>query len=116
MTRDRDTSNSGQPSSTRLLTVQELAETLQVPVKTIYTWRYKGAGPPGVTVGRHLRFRSEDVVAWLDDRTSPMPQGRAAGRPNAKKGNRSSRRTTEIRHKRGLRSAMPGTTRSTENP
>ena len=25
----------------RLLTVQELADLLQIPAKTIYTWRYK---------------------------------------------------------------------------
>lgn len=55
-----------QPALSRLLTVPELAELLQVPTKTIYTWRYKGEGPAGVTVGRHLRFRAEDVAVWLD--------------------------------------------------
>jgi predicted DNA-binding transcriptional regulator AlpA len=116
VTRERDISNSGQPSPTRLLTVQELAAILQVPVKTIYTWRYRGEGPPGVAIGRYPRFRPDDVVVWLDDRTSPMPQGRTAGRPNARRGNSSSRRTTEIRHRRGLRSAAPRITRSIENP
>ena len=32
----------------RLLTVQELADLLQIPAKTIYTWRYKRIGPPAV--------------------------------------------------------------------
>jgi excisionase family DNA binding protein len=104
-------------SLSRLLTVQELADLLQVPAKTIYTWRYRGEGPPGVTVGRHLRFRADDVVAWLDDRTSTMPpQGRVADRQNARIGKSSSRRTTEIRHKRGLPSAILGTPRSIKNP
>jgi excisionase family DNA binding protein len=57
-----------QASLSRLLTVRELADLLRVPVKTIYTWRYKGIGPPAVPVGRYLRFRVEDVAAWLDAR------------------------------------------------
>jgi excisionase family DNA binding protein len=58
-------------SLSRLLTVQELAELFQVPLKTIYTWRYKGTGPPAVLVGKYLRFRAEDVAAWLDARAEP---------------------------------------------
>lgn len=60
----------------RLLTVQELADLLQVPLKTIYTWRYKGIGPPAVPVGKYLRFRPKDVAAWLDARADP---GRSDG-------------------------------------
>jgi excisionase family DNA binding protein len=56
----------------RLLTVQELADLLQVPVKTIYTWRYKGIGPPAVPLGRYLRFRADDVAAWLEKRADPV--------------------------------------------
>jgi excisionase family DNA binding protein len=56
----------------RLLTVQELADLLQVPVKTIYTWRYKGIGPPAVPLGRYLRFRADDVTAWLEKRADPV--------------------------------------------
>ncbi len=59
----------GQPSLSRLLTVEELADLLQVPPKTIYAWRYKGVGPPAVPVGKYLRFRVEDVAAWLDTRS-----------------------------------------------
>jgi excisionase family DNA binding protein len=50
------------------MTVQELADLLQVPPKTIYTWRYKRIGPPAVPMGKYLRFRAEDVVAWLEQR------------------------------------------------
>jgi predicted DNA-binding transcriptional regulator AlpA len=49
--------------------VRELADLLQVPPKTIYAWRYKGMGPTAVRVGKYLRFRPEDVAAWLDART-----------------------------------------------
>jgi excisionase family DNA binding protein len=58
-------------SVSRLLTVQQLADLLQVPHKTIYTWRYKGVGPPAVRVGKYLRFRVEGVAAWLDSRSDP---------------------------------------------
>ena len=63
----------------RLLTVQELADLLQIPVKTIYTWRYKRIGPPAVPMGKYLRFRAEDVAAWLDARAD-APRGGGAGK------------------------------------
>ncbi|MEE8485323.1 MAG: helix-turn-helix domain-containing protein [Acidimicrobiia bacterium] len=52
----------------RLLTVEDFAEYLGVPVATIYAWRYHHQGPPGFRVGRHLRFRWSDVEAWIEDR------------------------------------------------
>jgi len=52
----------------RLLTVQDLADYLDVPVATIYAWRYHRQGPPGFRVGRHLRFRWSDVEQWISDR------------------------------------------------
>lgn len=52
----------------RLLTVQDLADYLGVPVATIYTWRHRGHGPPGFRVGRHLRFRTSDVTHWISQR------------------------------------------------
>jgi excisionase family DNA binding protein len=57
----------------RLLTVQEVAELLQIPAKTIYTWRYKRIGPPAVPMGKYLRFRVEDVAAWLEEHAD-VPQ------------------------------------------
>ena len=52
-------------SLNRLVTVQELANYLGVPVTTIYTWRYRHEGPPGFRVGRHLRFRWSDIQEWI---------------------------------------------------
>lgn len=49
----------------RLLTVEELAEYLGVPVATIYAWRHRHEGPPGFRVGKHLRYRSSDVDQWI---------------------------------------------------
>jgi len=80
------------PSSplSRLLTVQELADLLQVPPKTIYAWRYKGIGPVAVPIGKYLRFRPEDVAAWLEARAEP-PR-REAGMVARGGGNRSAAR------------------------
>jgi excisionase family DNA binding protein len=57
----------------RLLTIRELAAYLSVPVQTLYVWRTNGDGPRGIKVGRHLRYRPEDVEAWLDERTGKGP-------------------------------------------
>jgi excisionase family DNA binding protein len=49
----------------RLATPTEVATYLQVPVRTLYTWRYQRKGPRAHRVGRHLRYRWEDVESWL---------------------------------------------------
>ncbi len=49
-----------------LLSPQFVSEYLGVPVATIYQWRTKGIGPRAIRVGRHLRFRREDLNAWID--------------------------------------------------
>jgi excisionase family DNA binding protein len=36
----------------RLLSVDEVAEFLGIPVATLYQWRHKGAGPDAYRVGR----------------------------------------------------------------
>lgn len=52
----------------KLLTVEDLAEYLHVPVATIYAWRYRRQGPPGFRVGRHLRYRRADIEEWITGR------------------------------------------------
>ncbi len=53
-----------------LLTAQELADYLGVPVATLYAWRYRGDEPASFRVGRHLRYRAHDVETWLRSRVS----------------------------------------------
>jgi excisionase family DNA binding protein len=51
--------------SNRLLTVEEVADYLGVPKKTVYAcWREWGLR--GYRVGRHLRFRVRHVEEWLE--------------------------------------------------
>jgi excisionase family DNA binding protein len=49
-----------------LWTTQDVADYLRVPVQTLYSWRAQGYGPPARRVGKHLRYRPEDVTTWLD--------------------------------------------------
>ena len=55
-------------SSDRLLTVEDLAGYLEVPVATVYAWRYRRQGSLGFRVGKHLRFRWSDVERWIEAR------------------------------------------------
>ncbi len=48
-----------------LLSVKEVAELLQVSVRTIYDWRYRGLGPPAIRVGRHVRYELNEIDRWL---------------------------------------------------
>ena len=50
-----------------LLSPQQLAEYLGVPLATVYRWRSQREGPLGIRVGRHVRYRFTDVEDWLDE-------------------------------------------------
>ncbi len=49
-----------------LMSPQDLADYLSVPIGTVYRWNHVGSGPPALSVGRHVRYRPEEVEAWLD--------------------------------------------------
>ncbi|UAJ80193.1 helix-turn-helix domain-containing protein [Leifsonia sp. ZF2019] len=48
----------------QMLTIEQLSDDLQVPVKTIYGWQAKKYGPRAIRVGKYLRWRPEDIEAW----------------------------------------------------
>ena len=58
----------------RLMSLTDLSEMLCVPVATLYGWRHRGEGPQGYRIGRHVRYRRDEVEAWLrtqaDSRTA----------------------------------------------
>jgi excisionase family DNA binding protein len=56
------------PAPVRLLSVEEVAGMLQVPVQTIYQWRLRGLGPPSMRVGRYVRFDPADLSRWIEGR------------------------------------------------
>ena len=61
-----------------LLTLEQLAERLQLPKTTLYRWRCKGRGPRAIVVGRYIRFRPTDVEAWLEEQTNQTSKAKAS--------------------------------------
>ena len=62
-----------------LLSIEDLADYLGVPVTTIYDWRVDGKGPCGVRVGRHVKFTVSDVLAWIAAQRESRPGQRPDG-------------------------------------
>lgn len=46
-----------------------VAEKLDVTVQRLAEWRHKGVGPSYVKAGRLIRYRSEDIEAWISANT-----------------------------------------------
>ena len=58
------------------LSPQALAEREGVPLETVYGWNKTRTGPRYMKIGRHVRYRLADVVAWENSRT--IATGRTA--------------------------------------
>lgn len=55
----------------RLLTAAEVADLLGVSPGTILDWHEAEKGPPAFKIGRAVRFRREEVEAWLETKRAP---------------------------------------------
>lgn len=53
-------------SRQNLMSSSEVSAMLGVPEATLYAWTYRRVGPRSFRVGRHRRYRIEDVDAWLE--------------------------------------------------
>lgn len=53
----------------KLLSPTEVAELLGVTVGYLATRRFERKGPPFVKVGASVRYRTSDVVEWVDANT-----------------------------------------------
>jgi excisionase family DNA binding protein len=55
--------------------LQQIAEELEVPLRTLYAQRSNGGGVKGYRIGKHVRVKRSDLNAWLeqqaDDRRVP---------------------------------------------
>ncbi len=49
-----------------LLNLEELCAMLKITKGTAYRQSCNGTGPPASRVGKHLRYRRGDVLAWLE--------------------------------------------------
>ena len=60
-----------------LLTSSQVAEMLHITEEGLRRWRYRGKGPPCLRLGpRTLRYRPEDVAAWLEEQADPITKER----------------------------------------
>lgn len=66
----RSSARSATAPARRLATVEEVSDYLGVPIDTLYVWRSRGKGPRAGKVGKHLRYRWDDVEAWFDENAS----------------------------------------------
>jgi excisionase family DNA binding protein len=49
-----------------ILTAQETADLLRVPLATLCRWCSTGTGPPYYRLGRYSRWRRSEVFTWLE--------------------------------------------------
>lgn len=64
-----------------MMTPNEVANFLGVPLTTVYAWNHKGTGPRRVRIGRHVRYAKADVDLWLEKQyaeTEPVSTGGTA--------------------------------------
>ncbi|MBE7202345.1 MAG: helix-turn-helix domain-containing protein [Parafilimonas terrae] len=57
------------PDTEPLLTEAEAAELLSLSVRTLQAWRYDNSGPRYCRLGRQIRYRRADLLAWIEART-----------------------------------------------
>ena len=60
------------PINGRLLTENDVADLLNLSVRTLQQWRVSGVGPRFIKIGRAVRYRRPDIDAWVihNSRTS----------------------------------------------
>ena len=59
-----------------LLREQDAADLLNLSIRTLQSWRIRMVGPPFIQVGRAVRYRRRDLIAWIDANTIGSPIGR----------------------------------------
>ncbi|MCW5602434.1 helix-turn-helix domain-containing protein [Nitrosomonas sp.] len=59
----------------RLMTQQELAEYLSKSTAWCERARWDGSGPKFVKLGRHVRYRAQDVLEWVNASERTSTQG-----------------------------------------
>ncbi len=52
-----------------LLMEVHAAKFLNLSVRTLQAWRLRGDGPAYVRAGRAIRYRRNDLVAWINENT-----------------------------------------------
>ena len=56
-----------QAPADELMTLEEVAAYLKLPVATLRKWRATGYGPPGFRLGKWVRYRRSQVERFIRD-------------------------------------------------
>lgn len=51
----------------RRLSPEDLAARFNMSVSTVYKWNSEGTGPRFMKIGKHVRYKLEDVQAWENE-------------------------------------------------
>ena len=58
-----------------LLTLNEAADRIGIAPQTLMNWRTRGYGPPSARIGGRVKYRPEDIDAWINDRFKENTDG-----------------------------------------
>lgn len=61
-----------------LLSETQASDLTGLSTRTLQAWRVRGEGPRFVKVGRAVRYRRRDVVAWIEQNTLASTSQRPA--------------------------------------
>ena len=53
-----------------LMTMNEVADVVRVPVATLRYWRHLGSGPRSFRIGRSVRYWRTEVLLWLEQQSN----------------------------------------------
>ena len=57
-----------------LMTIDDVADLLRMPVASLRYWRVLGTGPRAFIIGRRLRYLPADVLAWIAEQHDTDPR------------------------------------------
>ena len=69
-----------------LLTEIDVAEHIGVSLQTVRRWRRERLGPPYVKIEASVRYRQEDIDAFVAGSVIQTNRGKDEGKPSAKAG------------------------------
>jgi predicted DNA-binding transcriptional regulator AlpA len=58
-----------------LIGTADAAEILGLTPETLRYWRYMNQGPRSFRIGRHVKYRREDIDSWLESRMLETARG-----------------------------------------
>lgn len=69
-----------EPDRLQLLTETQVSELLAIPLQTLRNHRSQRRGLPFVRLGRHVRYRRSDVLAYIEAGAVAMSQAEGTTR------------------------------------